>query len=82
MSRRPGSSVQPDSVTIDPTSIEAPQAGQLNCVPSVTSPHHGHVCARVGWFGALTPKVIDQLSLKNRRQEQAAGGNRQSYDLL
>jgi len=36
----------------------APHAGQLNCVPSVTRPHQGHVCVRVGWFGAVPPKVI------------------------
>src|SRR5207237_9007291 len=48
MSLRPGSSVQPEFVTIDSTSIEAPQAGQLKRVPSVTSPHQGHVCVRVG----------------------------------
>jgi len=43
MSRRPGISIQPDLVTVLRTSIDTPQPGQLNAVPSLTVLHHAQV---------------------------------------
>src|SRR5947209_4820274 len=62
MSHLPGSSVQPEFDTTCSTSMVAPQAGQFNCVPSEARPHQGHVCVRVGWFGAVPPKVMTEAS--------------------
>src|SRR5512146_3083084 len=55
MSRRPGTSPQPEWVALTRTSSAAPQLGQLNWLPSVTVPHHAHTLACGG--AAVVPGI-------------------------